>query len=321
MNSTRLFLLTVIIAVITMLNQPLSVYADYKGHHSPGSWGLQSGTQSPTPGSIILSAFYTRYYANTLRDQNGNEIKRVSDGEQDIASNSLGLFSWWVSKFQIFGANWGMLSFLYFTDNKIEFASFNSDLGFGFSDVYIQPINLGWHFSQADLMVTYGLYIPIGRYSAGANNNTGMGMWTHEFGAGGTYYLDAGKKWHISAMGYFEISTKKQDADINVGNILTIEGGIGYSWFDGALMAGLVYYCQWKLSKDYVGGLDQIDPSLAKSYYLPKSHLYGLGPEIDVPIIINKKLISQITIRYQWEFGVRSTMEGHMFNLFLNFPL
>lgn len=47
----------------------------------------------------------------------------------------------------------------------------------------------------------------------------------------------------------------------------------------------------------------------------------GLGPEINLPIILNEKLICAITARYQWEFDARSTLEGEAFNLYFNFPL
>jgi len=56
------------------LSLPLSVHADYKGHHAVGGWGLQSGTQSPPPGSFLLSPNYSRYYADTLVDHDGNEV-------------------------------------------------------------------------------------------------------------------------------------------------------------------------------------------------------------------------------------------------------
>ena len=318
MKTLHLVLLTCLTALL--INHPLPAHADYKGHHSPGGWGLLSGTQAPTPGSAVVSAFYTRYYADTLRDHDGNQIE-PSGTRSDLTSNSPGLFAWWVSNYQILGANWGMSGNAYFTDNVIEHDSFEFDPGYGFADVFVQPVNLGWHLPRADFMVTYGVYIPVGRYDADADDNTGMGMWTHEFGAGTTFYFDAEKKWHISAMAYFEISTEKEDTDIDVGNILTIEGGIGRSWYEGALMVGLAYYGQWKLTHDSVGGLNRTDPLLPSSIDLPKSELYGLGPEVDVPIIINNKLICQITARYQWEFDARSTMEGQMFNLYFNFPL
>jgi len=205
------------------------------------------------------------------------------------------------------------------SDNSLEYGGFEFSKNFDLADIFIQPVNLGWSFKQADFMVTYGVYMPTGGYSAGADDNTGLGMWTHEFGAGTTIYFDQERKWHISAMGYFEINSEKEDTDITVGNILTVEGGIGRSWYDGALSAGLAYYGQWKLSSDTVGGLDQINPRLPSSIDLDKSQLYGLGPEVNIPIFIHDKLICVVTGRYQWEFGARSTLEGQALNLYLNF--
>jgi len=121
-------------------------------------------------------------------------------------------------------------------------------------------------------------------------------------------------------MGYFEIHSEKEDTDIEVGNILTVEGGLGRSWYEGALSVGIAYYAQWKLTEDTIEGLNRLDPRLPSSLTLNRSRLYALGPEVNIPIIIKDKLISIITARYQWEFGARSTLEGETFNLFLNFP-
>jgi len=300
------------------LSLPFTAHADYKGHHATGGWGLQSGTQSPAPGGFLFSPNYSRYYSDKLVNQDGNEIN-LSGKNRELTVNSVGLFGWWVTNYQILGANWGMAATVFASDNSIEYADVDFEKNFGLADIFIQPVNLGWHLAQADFMVTYGLYLPTGNYSNGADDNTGMGMWTHEFGAGTTLYFDREKKWHISAMAYFEIHSKKEDSDIQVGNILTVEGGIGRSWYDGALTAGLAYYGQWKLSSDSIGDLDKIDPRFPSSIDLNKSRLFGLGPEINVPIFIDKKLFCVITGRYQWEFGARSTLEGQNLNLYINF--
>ncbi|MCF6186144.1 MAG: transporter [Desulfobulbaceae bacterium] len=318
MKFGRTVLLTGLAAVFVTLPSP--GYADYKGHHAPGGWGLQSGTQAPAAGSIVLSPYYSGYYADKLVDRNGNEIN-LTGAEHDITVNSFGLFGWWVSEYKILGANWGMSASMYAADNIVEIGSFESQTNYNFADLFIQPVNLGWHLAQADFMVTYGVYLPTGRYSVDGDDNTGLGMWTHEFGAGTTLYFDKEKKWHISAMGYFEIHSEKEDSDTQVGNILTIEGGIGRSWYDGALTAGLAYYGQWKLTSDSIGDLQSIDPRLPSSIDLNKSQLYGIGPEVNLPIILDEKLICAVTVRYQWEFDARSTLEGEAFNLYLNFPL
>ncbi|MEA3232548.1 MAG: transporter [Thermodesulfobacteriota bacterium] len=318
---------TILIALIAVTGLSTPARAFFKGHHSPGGWGLQSGTQVPTPGGFMVSPLYSRYYSDRLVDENGDEFQ-LFEGNRDITVNAVGLFGWWVSKWNILGANWGMLGTVAAVDNNISFASFDFDGEFGLTDIYLQPINLGWHLKQADFMVSYGIYFPTGSYEYGADDNNGLGMWTHEFGAGTTLYFDSEKKWHISAMGYLETHSEKKDTDIQVGEILTVEGGLGRSWFEGALSVGIAYYAQWKLTEDEVGlgTTDQVESLLPSGRQVPsslklkKSRLYGLGPEINFPIVIKDKLISIVTARYQWEFDARSTLEGQTFNLFINFP-
>ncbi len=246
---SRAIKLFVIVTIVVSLTTP--VCADYKGHHAPGGWGLQSGTQAPPPEGFMLSPIYSRYHSDKLVDSDGDEFN-LTGQSRDITVNVLGVFGWWVSKYKFLGANWGMLATVYAADNSLEFADFEFSKNFDLGDIYLQPINLGWHLKQADFMVTYGIYLPTGKYSSGGDDNTGLGMWTHEFGAGTTIFFDPEKKWHFSAMGYFEIHSEKDDSDIQVGNILTIEGGLGRSWYEGALSVGIAYYAQWKLTEDTI---------------------------------------------------------------------
>ena len=306
-----------VVTIVVSLTTP--VWADFYGHHSPGGWGLQSGSQVPPPNGFLLTPLYSRYHSDKLVDSNGDEVN-ITGLNRDITINVAGLLGWWVSKYKILGANWGMMATIYGSDNAIEFPNFDVKSDFGLGDIYFQPINLGWHLKQVDFMATYGIYFPTGRYELGGDNNNGLGMWTHEFGAGTTIYFDQAKKWHFSAMAYFEISTEKEGTDIDVGNILTVEGGLGRSWYEGALSVGIAYYAQWKLTEDTIGGLNRLDPRLPSTLTLNRSRIYGIGPEVNIPIIINEKLISIITARYQWELGARARLEGESFNLLLNFP-
>lgn len=191
---SRATTLLVVVTILSGLTTP--VYADFKGHHTPGGWGLQSGTQVPPPGGFLLTPLYSRYHSDKLVDSDGNDLN-LTGHSKDITVNALGTFGWWVSKYKILGANWGMLATIYATDNSLEFADFEFSTSFGLGDIYLQPINLGWHLKQADFMVTYGIYFPTGKYSFGADDNTGLGMWTHEFGAGTTIFFDPEKKWHF----------------------------------------------------------------------------------------------------------------------------
>ena len=49
---------------------------------------------------------------------------------------------------------------------------------------------------------------------------------------------------------------------------ITIEGGLGRSWYEGALSAGVAYYAQWKLTEDTLGDLDELDSRLPSTLTL-----------------------------------------------------
>jgi hypothetical protein len=67
-------------------------------------------------------------------------------------------------------------------------------------------------------------------------------MWSFEFFAGTTIYIDEAKSWHFATTAFYETHTEKKDTDIRVGDILTLEGGLGKSFMYGALSVGAAYY-------------------------------------------------------------------------------
>ena len=55
--------------------------------------------------------------------------------------------------------------------------------------MYVQPLNLGWHFGKrVDFVAGYGFFAPTGRYTAGASNNVGSGYWGNAITSGTTLY-------------------------------------------------------------------------------------------------------------------------------------
>ena len=105
--------------------------------------------------------------------------------------------------------------------------------------------------------------------------------------------------------------------DIQVGDILTLEGGLGKTFMDGALSAGAAYYAQWKITEDDLGR-DNVFPG---SKDLGKHRVYGLGPEVTIPIAPKGKLYGFINARYLWEFGARSALDGNTFVLTAILPI
>jgi hypothetical protein len=302
-------------AVFALASIP--VQAQFLGHNFHGDYGLQSATQPP-PG-FWLAAFYLRYDGDSLRDRNGDEIKLDPEARGEIDTNSYVLGLWWVSKAKILGANYSLAVFPALTDNVLSapLLGLEQKTATGSTDLYIQPINLGWHTPRADYTAGLGVYAPTGRFEPEASDNLGLGMWSFELFGGATAYFDKKKSWHFATTAFYETHTDKKDTDIRVGDILTLEGGLGKSFKEGAINTGVAYYAQWKVTDDDLG-LDFEPPGGRR---LGRHRVYGLGPELTLPIATKKKLIGFVNLRYFWEFGARTTLEGNTFTFTMNFPI
>lgn len=293
-------------------------HAGFSGHNTKGDFGLQSGTQPP-PGFLITPMYY-RYSADTLRNRSGDKvgIDPQRRGSLDVNAYVLG-FIWVSDDLKILGGNYGFQAFPAFTDNTLEvpLLGLNESVDTDLTDLYFQPINLGWNTDQADFVAGLGIYAPVGKYEPGGSRNTGLGMWSFEPFVGTTVYLDEQKSWSFAATAFYEMHSEKEDTDIRVGDILTIEGGLGKAFMGGAVNVGAAYYAQWKITDDDLG----LDAHFPGGRGLAKHRVYGLGPEVTLPIAPKGDLFGFINARYFWEFGARSTLEGNTFVLTAIIPI
>ena len=125
---------------------------------------------------------------------------------------------------KILGGNYGFSVLLAGANNRIQGTEIDQNPGAGITDSVVQPISLGWHLKRADAQVQYTLYVPTGRYTDGAANNTGLGMWGQEVMAGVTGYLTEDRKYHAATAVSFNFQSKKEDSETKVGNAMNLEG-------------------------------------------------------------------------------------------------
>lgn len=173
--------------------------------------------------------------------------------------------------------------------------------GTSFSQLYVVPVILGWQLSRADVAFHYAFYAPTGKYTAGATDNTGLGMWVNEVSVRGTYFLDATESWHASLSAFYDFNGEKEGTDWTQGNPLTLMGGVGRNYGKGTWRgwAGLVGYAQWQVTS--TKGADVPAP-VANN----KSRVYALGPEFTT-------LQGAFTLRYEFQFGGEWVAEGNTF--------
>ena len=278
---------------------PTEAQSQYSGHNLLGDYGLRVGSQAP-PGRYV-GLFLPYYKTETIRTGTGGSL----DFEGGLDVFAAVPFVIWVSDYQILGGNFGMLAAVPVSDLSLELA--RADLKgetFGLADVYVVPFGLGWHTDRADFTTSYAFTAPVGEYEAGANDNHGFGMWSHEFSVGSTVFLNEDKSLHAAAAGFYETHTAKRDVDVKVGDIFTLEGGVGKS-FSPDFTLGLAGYAQWKVTDD--SGADI--PALLRGH---KDRIYALGPEFAL-------LQGGVVIRYFTEFGGRNTFQGQ--NLMVSIAL
>lgn len=298
-------LLLVSLMILLLHVSTLNGYSQLKGVHLLGDFGLSAGTQ-PAPSLIAAVPLYW-YDANTLKDSKGNVVNHNPNLNMFLTAIGGSL----VSNAKILGANWGASVLVPFVSNRIEGNFIQSNSSLQFSDMFVQPIQLGWHRKQADFIAGYSLYIPTGKYSVGGSDNTGLGMWGNEFSAGSTVYFDAKKSFNFSTIVFYEIHSNKKNSDLKAGNIMTLEGGLGktfYKKISGTPVpmifnVGIPYYMQFKVSDDHI--------PVANTYITgTKDHTYGLGLEASV---FYPRSFTSIGFRWIDEVGAKNRFQGNTY--------
>jgi len=290
--------------------------AQLSGHNSRGDYGLQSGSQAP-PGWYLVAPMYYRYSADEFRDRNGDRLLAIESGGSVEATAWLA-GAIWVSDYKVLGGNYSFVIFPGVTNNALEFPPLGVDerVSNGLADLYVQPISLGWNTPRADFIAGIGIFAPTGDHEAGGSSNRGLGMWSYELFGGTTVYLDEAKSWHFAATAFYETHGKKDGTNIRVGDLLTVEGGLGKSFMEGTVNVGIAYYAQWKISDDDLG----LDLSPITGRELGRHRVYGFGPELTVPLMTKKTLFGFLNLRYFWESGARTSLQGNTLVATVTFP-
>ena len=304
-----------------------SAHAQLNGENLLGDMGVNSGTQ-PEPG-LYVSTIYYRYRADSLKDAAGRSVNADPTGNASQTINAGVPLVYYVTPKKVLGANFAAMAVVPFANGGLEAPGLglSEAASLGVSDLYVMPAQLGWHFKRADILTGVAFFAPTGRYSAGASDNLGKGMWSYEVSAGGTFYVDPQRTLSLSTTAYWETHSKKEGevrvdnltlTDVKVGDLLTLEGGVGKSFLHGAVSVGVAYYAQWKTTADNFG----LSAALPQLSGVPEHHrVWGVGPDVTIPIATKTRLISLVNVRYLWEQGARLKTQGHSLVLTTTFPV
>lgn len=282
--------------------------AQLNTQHIKGTVGLKGGSQPPPHVYVIAPLVYV-YSTDEVRDRDGDRLP----GDANLTSVAYAGGISMVTTRKILGGFYGFqVLFPAGANNRIQGTEIDANPGAGLTDSVIQPISLGWHFKRADAIAGYALFVPTGRYSDGARDNTGFGMWGHELSVGTTVYLNEARRYHAATVASFDFQSKKEDSETKVGNAMNLEGGVGADFLAGGLTAGLNYYASFKLTDDRIEGLPGI---LIRG----KNRVFALGPEVQLALARNGILYGFLKLNYQWEVYARTTTQGSALTVLATF--
>ncbi|MBZ4420667.1 transporter [Myxococcus sp. RHSTA-1-4] len=300
-GSARTFLGSAFAALGVLL--PAAASAQELGHKIPGGIGVDAGVQQG-PG-VYVGDRLLWYSASQLRDRYG-ELQPVQGFDLDAVANAVGvnLTVQWPG-WPYLGATVAVPLARISVNSEDPRASVDR---FGLGDVYVMPVHLGWRLPLADLVASYGVYIPTGWFEARGGSGVGSGHWTHQFSLGGAVFFDEGRRARASALVSYDHNLRKRGIDITRGDTIQVQGGAGALVLRG-VDVGVAGYALWQVRDDT--GEDV--PEVLRG---ARDRVFGLGPEVNVLI---PKLKAKVGARYEWDFGTRSRPQGGLLVMSLSF--
>lgn len=281
--------------VIVVFIWAAPVGAQELGNKVLGTLGLLAGSQ-PVSGLYVADRFL-RYSSNNLIDRDGHRIPVGLD--LDAMANAVGVQVTfplpWHSIYM--NASVGVPAARINLQTDRPEASIDR---YGFGDLYVQPLKIGWKMSQVDIVAGYSFYAPTGRFTPRTSDGVGRGYWAHQFSLGSAVYFDRSKTWHISELASYDLNQSKQGIDLTRGDTVQVQGGTGKTL--GIVDVGLAGYALWQVRDDRGNAL----PEALRG---ARDRAFGLGPEVDITLA---PISSRITLRYCHDIAVKARPLGQI---------
>jgi hypothetical protein len=279
--------------VAGLLALPSLIQAQPSAHYVPGLEGIK-GSSLPPPG-LWLRDYNLVYQSTRLNDPHGNQ-EPVGFSAFTYAQVPRLL---WITDIKVLGGYLGFDALVPFeyTHAEVSAAHYDSST-FGIGDAFVES-TLSWHLKQFDLALGYGVFAPTGNTEPPPTTRAGLGYWTHMFTAGATWYVDAEKKWAVSALNRYEFSTEKEDTEQIPGQAYTLEWGVSYDILKGIDIGPVGYYQQ------------QVNPTSGSSWS-ERNRVAGVGPEVSA---FFPKWMLGVSFRYVYEVMAENRAQGQTFTL------
>ena len=262
------------------------------GNYASGAFTGMKGAVTPGPGTFVIENGTLIYNTRDFVDSNGNE-RNIPTVNALANRTILG----YTTKFKILGGTYFPAVILPFANVALR-PEPGSAKDFQLGDLILQPLMLGWNSGNMHYQFGYNIWLPTARFNEGASNNVGRGLYSHLFTGGATWLQGSDLPWSATVMVRYEIMGKQRDTDIEPGNVVIIEGGVGKEVASG-LDLGLTYYATTQVSNEK-GSPVGTDTS--------KYRAASLGPEINWRPNFFPGF--QLALRSYFEFAARNSSQG-----------
>jgi hypothetical protein len=337
-NSCRIVVVTFAIAIV--LTAATSARAQH-GDYPLGTSGGIAAAQQP-PSGIYYTNLWSYYRASgsdfvAIGPLKCGPLDRVCLSLNVGGNGSLDLFIdqnifWVVTPLTILGAHYGFLLDVPFAIADVSGAAsiepvlsrpLNSSLTKSFQttgngtkgsigDIYLEPVDLGWHFPRLDVIASSAVVMPSGPYNANAKLNIGYGHWTGMFGLGGVAYADRERTWSLSIYAHCELYGSQMGRNYTLGYAVPFEWALGKSFtltndIVKQLAIGAVGYAQWQISGNSIDltPTTKVATDAINTLESTRAQIYSAGPAIQA---LTK--YGLFALRYYDEFGAHATPSG-----------
>ena len=180
--------------------------------------------------------------------------------------------------------------------------SLEADTDFGFGDLFVQPVWLGWSGKHYDIAAGYGFYAPTGEDGLGCRSS---GSISCRSPGPGIHLTSAGRRscWRAPSR-----STTREDADITPGERFTLNWGISQYL---PLNKEQTWLAEIGTAATASGRSNRTrDPMYRNPQTQPATRCERRGPRRGYPGGTFVPWKAALTVRYQWEFDAEARFEG-----------
>lgn len=291
MSKTRLLYSGALLVSLlySVLSSPTAL-ASIAGNYPPGAFtGMRSAFSAPL-GSVVVENGSLFFRTDEYVDDAGNSSDTVL---VNAFVNRTALAYSFDRTF--LDATYTIAGIVPFANAKLRAEPSDAKTSMQLGDMVLQPFGLTWQQKQWSYGIAYNLWLPTGRFTAGASNNVGKGLYSHMLTGNLGWSSGSKQPWLGSVQVKYEIMGTQSSTGINPGNNLIVEGGLGKQ-LSTSIDLGLSYYFLHQLTEER-GSKDS-----------NKTRLYGIGPELSWRPENIKGL--QLSYRGYVDYAVRNSSKG-----------